>query len=39
MEGAPDRLDSDYEGIESYVRGPGRMDRGTLESLRGRLLG
>jgi protein-tyrosine phosphatase len=38
MEGALDRLDSDYGGIDSYLRGPGRMDQGTLESLRDRLL-
>jgi protein-tyrosine phosphatase len=39
MEGALDRLDSTYGGIESYLLGPGGMDQGTLESLLGRLLG
>jgi hypothetical protein len=39
MEGALDRLDSTYGGIESYLLGPGGMDRRTLKSLLGRLLG
>jgi protein-tyrosine phosphatase len=39
MEGALHRLDSDYGGIEAYLCGPGRLDRGTLEVLRHRLLG
>jgi protein-tyrosine phosphatase len=38
MEGALGRLDSDYGGIESYLRGPGGMDYVTIESLRSRLL-
>jgi hypothetical protein len=39
MEGALDRLDSMYGGIESYLRGPAGLDQATLESLRGRFLG
>jgi protein-tyrosine phosphatase len=39
MEGALDRLDSTYGGIESYLLGPAGMDQATLESLRDRFLG
>ena len=39
MESALDRLESHYGGIESYLHGPGGMDKDALESLRDRLLG